>query len=129
MVHFHTQHSPSRAYRNRCYLESLDAAEQVLEQYGNRRREYNPMRSGIEMTKCLCERMEDPLVMSRNLFTDVIRHNKTLEREQTLDLVIDLLNKQKQLWFSQSLTAGSATFWNNKVQTTEQLLHEIEKLK
>lgn len=81
------------------------------------------------MTKCLCERIEDPLVMTRDLFADTIRHNRANEKDQVLDLVLDLLNKQKQLWFSQSLTAGSATFWNNKVKTTEQLLHEIEKLK
>lgn len=129
MVYLHTQPSLSRAYPNRCYLESVHATEQVLEQHRNRTRKPNELRRTLVMTKCMCERIEDPLVMTRDLLSDTIRHNRYNQKIETLELVIDLLNKQKQLWFSQSLTAGTSTFWNNKVQTTDQLIKEIEGLK
>ena len=87
------------------------------------------MRKTLQFTTCRCDKHEGDLVMTREHFHEVILRNATAAREVTLDHVIQLLTQQKQMWFSQSLTAGSSAFWDNKVKTTEQLIKEIEELK
>lgn len=81
------------------------------------------------MTKCMCERIEDPLVMTRELLADTVRFNRNNQRFETLDEVIDLMNKHRQLWFTQSLSAVSIGYWRNKIQTIDLLLVELEEMK
>ena len=87
------------------------------------------MRETLPRTICRCGRNQDDLVMSREHFQDTILINANAARDVTLDHVIQLLTQQKQMWFSQSLTAGTAKFWIHKVKTTEHLIKEIEELK
>jgi hypothetical protein len=87
------------------------------------------MRETLPRTICRCGKNEGDLVMSREHFQETILINANAAREVTLDHIIQLLTQQKQMWFSQSLTAGSSAFWANKVKTTEQLIKEIEGLK
>ena len=116
-------------YRNRHYLDTIEQAEQVLEQYGNRRTEYNAMRRSLEMTKCMCERIEDPLVMTRQLLSDTVKFNRNNQRLDTIDEVIDLLNKHRNLWFSQSLTSTTQSYWTNRIKVAEMLMTELEDMK
>lgn len=81
------------------------------------------------MSKCLCSQMTDPLVMTRELFADTVRFNRNNQRLESLDEVIDLLNKHRQLWFSQSLSAITQGYWKNKIQAIDLLLVEIEEMK
>ncbi len=87
------------------------------------------MRDTLPRTICRCGKNEGDLVMSREHFQDTLLIHTNAAREVTLNHVIQLLTQQKQMWFSQSLTAGSSAFWDNKVKTTEQLIKEIEELK
>lgn len=48
-------------------------------------------------------------------------------RDNTIKDILNILHVKREIWFHQSLTAGSATFWNHKVQTTQQLMNEIEE--
>jgi len=119
----------NRGYPNRHYLESIQQTEQVLERYNLRGTKPNQLRGTLQMTKCLCENMTDPLVMTRELFADTVRFNRNNQRFETLDEVIDLLNKHRQLWFTQSLSAVSVGYWRNKIQTLDLLLVEMEEMK
>jgi len=121
--------APSRRYPNRHYLESIQQAEQVLERYSNRTSQSDNLRRGLQMTKCMCEGIKDPLVMTRELLADTIKFNRNNQRFDTLDEVIDLLNKHRQLWFTQSLSAVSIGYWRNKIQTIDLLLVEMEEMK
>jgi hypothetical protein len=77
----------------------------------------------------MCEGIKDPLVMTRELLADTIKFNRNNQRFDTLDEVIDLLNKHRQLWFTQSLSAVSIGYWRNKIQTIDLLLVEMEEMK
>ena len=129
MGNLYSEPAPSRRYPNRHYLESIQQTEQVLERYSNRTNEPINLRRGLQMTKCMCERIEDPLVMTRELLADTIKFNRNNQRFDTLDEVIDLLNKHRQLWFTQSLSAVSVGYWRNKIQTLDLLLVEMEEMK
>ena len=129
MDNLYSEPAPSRRYPNRHYLESIQQTQQVLERYNDGRTKPNQLRKGIEMTKCMCERIEDPLVMTRELLADTVRFNRNNQRLDTLDEVIDLLNKHRQLWFTQSLSAVSVGYWRNKIQTIDLLLVEMEEMK
>ena len=78
---------------------------------------------------CECEARPTDLTMSRAYLDDLMKYEYRRAREQAMNDVIDLLESKKAIWFHQTLVAGSATFWKNKVQTTEQLINEIEELK
>lgn len=111
------------------HLDSIDTAKTLLEQYSIRGPKHNQMRGTLQMTKCLCSQMTDPLVMTRELFADTVRFNRNNQRLESLDEVIDLLNKHRQLWFTQSLSAVSVGYWRNKIQTIDLLLVELEEMK
>lgn len=87
------------------------------------------MRKPLAMTTCRCDKNDGDLVITREYLDKLIAYNQLKTRTEVLDLVIDLLNTKRKIWFHQSLTAGTATFWQNKVKTTEQLLNEIEEMK
>ena len=78
---------------------------------------------------CRCDARPQDLTMSRAYLDDLLKLENNKAKIEILDEVIDALNAKKQLWFSQSLVAGSATFWQNKVKTTDQLINEIEEIK
>ena len=78
---------------------------------------------------CKCEARPTDLTMSRAYLDDLMKYEYRRAREQAMNDVIDLLESKKAIWFHQTLVAGSATFWKNKVQTTDQLINEIEELK
>ena len=87
------------------------------------------MRKDILMTTCKCGGREPgDLIINREYLDDVIRRKEALTKTATLAAVIKLLEQHKQMWFSQSLTAGSSAFWNNKVKTTNELIKEIEEM-
>jgi len=81
------------------------------------------------MTKCMCERITSPLVMTRELLADTVRFNRNNERIETLDKVIDLLANHKSVWFSQSLTGIEQTNLQIKIKVIEQLQNEMEEMK
>lgn len=81
------------------------------------------------MTTCHCDKNKGDLVMTRDHFHDSLRRHRELARQQALQAVIEMLHKNAQMWFAQSLTAGSSAFWQNKVKTTNELIKEIEELK
>ncbi|MEI7419419.1 MAG: hypothetical protein WCK24_00995 [Actinomycetes bacterium] len=67
--------------------------------------------------------------MTRQYLEDLIKLQTDRTRIETIDKVIDMLDVHRAVWFHQSLTAGSATFWNNKVTTVQQLMNELEEMK
>jgi len=67
--------------------------------------------------------------MSRAYLEDLLKLERNKTKIEVMDEIIDLLNSKKAVWFHQTLVAGSATFWQNKVKTTEQLINEIEEIK
>ena len=83
----------------------------------------------LVMTTCKCREDNTQLVMSRAYFDDLIAMQRERAKFETLNLVIRLLDTHRESWFHQSLTAGSATFWNNKVTTVQQLINEVEEMK
>ena len=83
----------------------------------------------LTMTTCKCRDNTTNLVMTRGYLEDLIQWNKLQNRLEVIDKVIDLLDVHREVWFHQSLTAGSATFWNNKVATVQQLMNELEEMK
>ena len=83
----------------------------------------------LVMTTCKCREGNTQLVMSRAYFDNLIAMQRERAKFNTLDEVIRLLDTHREQWFHQSLTAGSATFWNNKVSTVQQLINEVEEMK
>ena len=83
----------------------------------------------LVMTTCKCREGSKQLVMSRKYFDEILAMRSERAKFNTLDEVIRLLDTHREQWFHQSLTAGSATFWNNKVTTVQQLINEIEEMK
>jgi len=110
-------------------LGSNTTIQTMLEHYSIRGTKPNQLRGTLQMTKCLCSQMTDPLVMTRELFADTVRFNRNNQRFETLDDVIDLLNKHRQLWFTQGLSAVSQSYWQHKIQTIDLLLVELEEMK
>ena len=81
------------------------------------------------MTTCKCGGREPgDLIIQREYLDEIIQRKEGLTRTATLAAVIKLLEQHKQMRFSQSLTAGSSAFWNNKVKTTNELIKEIEEM-
>lgn len=80
-------------------------------------------------TTCKCREDVKRVVMSRAYLDDICRMQRERAKFETLNLVIQLLDTHREKWFHQSLAAGSATFWNNKVTTVQQLMNEIEEMK
>ena len=80
-------------------------------------------------TTCKCREDVKRVVMSRAYLEDMVRMQRERAKFETLNEVIRLLDTHRESWFHQSLTAGSATFWNNKVTTVQQLMNEIEEMK
>lgn len=81
------------------------------------------------MTTCKCRENHKNLVMTREYLDDLIKLKENRKRIETIDQVIDLLAIHHEKWFQQSLTAGSAPYWANKVTTTQQLMNELEEMK
>ena len=129
MGNIHPEPSANRRYPDRHYLGSITAIQTMLEQHSIRGTKPNQLRGTLQMTKCLCENMTDPLVMTRELFADTVRFNRNNQRFETLDEVIDLLNKHRDLWFTQSLSAITQGYWRNKIQAIDLLLTELEEMK
>lgn len=129
MDNIHPEPIANRRYPHRHYLGSITAIQTLLEQHSIRGTKPNQLRGTLQMTKCLCENMTDPLVMTRELFADTVRFNRNNQRFETLDEVIDLMNKHRQLWFTQGLSAISQSYWQHKIQTIDLLLVELEEMK
>lgn len=129
MVHIPTQHLCSHLHSGRSIMGNHHQLQTMLEQHRIRGTKPDQMRGTLQMTKCMCEQITDPLVMTRELLADTVRFNRNNQRLETLDEIVDLLNKHRQLWFSQSLTAVTQTYWKNKIQTIDLLLVEIEEMK
>jgi hypothetical protein len=83
----------------------------------------------LVMTTCKCRENEKNLVMSRQYLDDLIKLKTDRQNIVTIDKVIDLLAVHHDVWFHQSLTAGSSAFWNNKVATVKQLMNQLEEMK
>jgi hypothetical protein len=129
MGNLYPEPGANRRYPDRHYLGSITAIHTMLEQHSIRGTKPNQLRGPLEMTKCLCENIADPLVMTRELLADTVRFNRNNQRFETLDEVIDLMNKHRQLWFTQGLSAISQSYWRNKIQTIDLLLVELEEMK
>jgi hypothetical protein len=129
MGNLYPEPSANRRYPDRHYLGTIPAIQTMLEQYSIRGTKPNQLRGTFQMTKCMCERIEDPLVMTRELLADTVRFNRNNQRFETLDEVIDLMNKHRQLWFTQGLSAISQSYWKHKIQTIDLLLVELEEMK
>jgi hypothetical protein len=84
-------------------------------------------KNGLEMTTCKCRENTNNLVMTRNFYNERVEANIMAGRKDAIEEVLELLETHKNLWFSQSLTIGSSTFWANKAQTTQALITEIRK--
>ena len=83
----------------------------------------------LVMTTCKCRENGSNLVMTRTYLDDLLKLREDRVKLETIDQIIDMLDIHREAWFHQSLTAGSATFWNNKVATTQQLMNELEEMK
>jgi hypothetical protein len=129
MGNIHPEPSANRRYPDRHYLGSIPAIQTMLEQYSIRGTKPNQLLGTLQMTKCLCENMTDPLVMTRELFADTVRFNRNNQRFETLDEVINLLNKHRELWFWLSISTMNQGYWRNKTQAIDLLLTELEEMK
>lgn len=87
------------------------------------------MRKALAMTTCKCGGREPgDLIMTREWLDGLMSRSQRHGKELAIKEILHLLQQQKQLWFSQSLTAGTSQFWQNKVKTTDELIREIEEM-
>ena len=84
----------------------------------------------IVVTKCTCHVSPgDYKSIETAWLKQQYDYNERAVKIETLDKVIDMMNKQRAVYFHLTLTAGSATYWNHKIQTIDRLITEIEAMK
>lgn len=118
-----TEHSSSRRYPNRHYLDSINGAEEVLERYSNRNPEPNQLRRTLAMTKCMCERINEPLVMTRELLADLVRHNRINAKAEYLGEIVTALNDLRPTDREDDYDAG---YWDALDQAIKTITKLIE---
>ena len=117
-----SQHSPSYRYSNRHYLDATDRAEEVLEQYRNRSPKPNQLRRTLAMTKCMCERIEEPLVMTRQLLSDLVRQNRVNAKAEYLGEIVTALNDLRPTDREEDYDAGYMDALDQAVKTITKLI-------
>ena len=122
MVYISAQYRISRRYPNRHYLDTLDGAEEVLEQYRNRSPEYNQLRRALAMTKCMCERINEPLVMTRQLLADLVRQNRVNAKAEYLGEIVTALNDLRPTDREDDYDAGYMDALDQAVKTITKLI-------
>ena len=122
-----TQHSSSRRYHNRHYLDSINGAEEVLEQYSNRNPEPNQLRRALVMTKCMCERIEQPLVMTRQLLADLVRQNRVNAKAEYLGEIVTALNDLRPTDREEDYDAGYMDALDQTIKTITKLIEIKEQ--
>jgi hypothetical protein len=122
-----TKHSSSRRYPNRHYLDSINGAEEVLERYSNRNPEPNQLRRALAMTKCMCERIEEPLVMTRQLLADLVRQNRINAKAELVGEVITALNDLKPEGIVDDYDSGYNAAIEQAVKTITKLIEIKEQ--
>ena len=118
-----TEHSSSRRYHNRHYLDSINGAQEVLEQYRNGEPKPYQLRRTLVMTKCMCERIEEPLVMTRQLLADLVRQNRINAKAQLVGEVITALNDLRSTDREDDYDAG---YWDALDQAARTITKLIE---
>ena len=121
------EHSSSRRYPNRHYLDSINGAKEVLEQYRNRSPEYNQLRRALVMTKCMCERIEEPLVMTRQLLADLVRQNRVNAKAEYLGEIVTALNDLRPTDREEDYDAGYMDALDQVVKTITKLIEIKEQ--
>jgi len=122
-----TEHSSSRRYPNRHYLDSINGAEEVLERYSNRNPEPNQLRRTLAMTKCMCERINEPLVMTRQLLADLVRQNRVNAKAEYLGEIVTALNDLRPTDREDDYDAGYMDALDQVTKTITKLI-EIKEL-
>ncbi len=117
-----SQHSVSYRYPNRDYLDTIGRAEEVLEQYRNRSPEYNQLRRALAMTKCMCERIEEPLVMTRQLLADLVRQNRVNAKAELQGEIVTALNDLKPEGIVDDYDSGYNAAIEQAVKTITKLI-------
>jgi len=84
MVHIPAEHSSCNRHNYWDHLGSYYIAEILLAGQRNRNHQPRELRGTLQMTKCRCEHVSEPLVMSRALLTDTIKQNRYLERAEVV---------------------------------------------
>ena len=121
------EHSSSRRYPNRDYLDSINGAEEVLERYRNRNPEPNQLRRTLAMTKCMCERIDQPLVMTRQLLADLVRQNRINAKAEYLGEIVTALNDLRPTDREDDYDAGYMDALDQTIKTITKLIEIKEQ--
>jgi len=117
-----SQHRVSARYPNRDYLDTIGRAEEVLEQYRNRNPKPNQLRRALAMTKCMCERIEEPLVMTRQLLADLVRQNRVNAKAEYLGEIVTALNDLRPTDREEDYDAGYMDALDQAIKTITKLI-------
>ena len=84
----------------------------------------------IVQSKCKCHKSPGEYKSIEADWLVKLEEYKRIETQnQTIDKVIEMLNKQQDVYFHLTLTAGSATYWRNKIQTIERIIIEVNNMR
>jgi len=75
------------------------------------------------MTKCMCERIEEPLVMTRELLADLVRHNRINAKAEYLGEIVTALNDLRPTDREDDYDAG---YWDALDQAAKTITKLIE---
>ena len=84
----------------------------------------------IVQTNCTCHYSPGMFYsLEANWMKQVDEYKRIETQNKTIDKVIEMLNKQQDVYFHLTLTAGSATYWRNKIQTIERIITEVNNMR
>lgn len=79
------------------------------------------------MTKCMCERIEQPLVMTRQLLADLVRQNRINAKAELVGEIVTALNDLRPTDREEDYDAGYMDALDQVVKTITKLIEIKEQ--